>query len=95
MRFDIEPKDLDIIADKVAERLFDRILPHLDRPKISVSEKKLYSIREAAEVLGRGTWAIRHLVANKKIPVVRDGKRIFIEKCVIDSWVAERKVSNL
>jgi excisionase family DNA binding protein len=95
MRFDIEPKDLDIIADKVAERLFDRILPYLDKPKISITEKKLYSIREAAEVLSRGPWAIRHLIADKKIPVVRDGKRIFIEKGVIDSWVAERKVANL
>ena len=90
MKLELEARDLDTIAEKVSERLFEMIRPYLSQ-SINTGEKRLYSIREAAVVLGRGAWAIRHLINENKLPCIRDGKRIFIEKDVLDAWITSRK----
>ncbi len=62
MKLKLERQDLDSIAEKVTERLFERILPYINRPAGDLSEKRLY-IKEAAKILGRGSWAIQHMIA--------------------------------
>jgi hypothetical protein len=47
--------------------------------------KRLYSVKEAGRYLGRSPWAIRHLILEKLLPAVRQGRRVmdmdrFIEK---------------
>jgi len=94
MKLELEQKDLDTIAEKVSERIFERILPYLDGPGRDAGEKRLYSIKEAALILGRGPWAVRHMIRENKLPCVRDGVRVFIEAAALDSWIANRKAES-
>jgi excisionase family DNA binding protein len=94
MKIELEQKDMDCIAESVTERLLERILPYINRSASDQNEKRLYNIKETAKILGRGAWAIRHMITEEKIPCVRDGKRIFIEKAALDKFIADCKAGN-
>jgi excisionase family DNA binding protein len=55
------------------------------------SFKRLYSIKEAAVYLGRSVWAVRELVYSGKIPIVRDGKRVFIDLKDLDKYIERHR----
>jgi excisionase family DNA binding protein len=55
--------------------------------------KRLYTINQAAEYLGRSPWAVRSMIWNGKLPAVRDGKRILVDVFDLDRWVEANKVS--
>jgi excisionase family DNA binding protein len=55
--------------------------------------KRLYTIAEAAEYLGRSAWAVRSLIWCGKLPAVRDGKRILVDVNDMDRWIEANKVS--
>jgi len=94
MKLELETADLDSIAEKVTERLFERIRPYIDRSTDDLNEKRLYSIKETAKILGRGSWAVRHMIAEKKLQCIHDGKRVFVEKATIESFISSRKTEN-
>ena len=60
-------------------------------------QKRLYSLREAAEYLGRSEWSMRELVWAGKIPVVRqDGKRkIFLDIEDLNNFIDRNKSTYL
>lgn len=53
--------------------------------------KRLYTLREGAFYLGRTLWGIRELVWAGKIPVVRSGKRMFVDIRDLDSFIEKSK----
>lgn len=53
--------------------------------------KRLFTVKEAALYLGRSVWAMRDLIWNGKIKVVRDGKRIFVDRLDLDAYVEKYK----
>lgn len=55
--------------------------------------KRLYTLNEAANYLGRTLWSMRELVWAGKIPIVRDGKRIFVDIADLDSYVTKNKMT--
>jgi excisionase family DNA binding protein len=55
--------------------------------------KRLYTIAEAAEYLGRSPWAVRSMIWAGKLPAVKDGKRILVDVYDLDRWVEANKVS--
>ncbi len=69
----------------------DNILKPLEssHPK----RKRLFSLKEAAEYLGRSEWGMRELVWAGKIPVVRfeGGRKIFVDIDDLDSFVDQNK----
>ncbi len=91
MKLDLEPEDLETIADKVSEKILEKIRLLYERAGNIGGERKLYGIRQAADIMGRGPWAIRQMVADGRLPYIRDGKRILIERSAIDTWISERK----
>lgn len=54
-------------------------------------EKRLYSIKEAAQYLGRSVWAVREMLWAGKIPYVKDGKRILLDIYDMDEWIEKNK----
>jgi excisionase family DNA binding protein len=60
---------------------------HGDHPR-----KRLYTIPEAAEYLGRLPWAVRSMIWAGKLPAVKDGKRILVDVYDLDRWVEANKV---
>jgi excisionase family DNA binding protein len=70
----------------------------LDKPKVTQGivcplPKRLYTLSEAAGYLGRTLWSMRELVWSGKIPIVRDGKRIFVDVRDLESYIAKHKMT--
>jgi excisionase family DNA binding protein len=57
--------------------------------------KRLLSVTEAAEYLGRTPWGIRGLIDNGKIPVVRIDRRVQIDRHDLDRIIEMSKVTTL
>ncbi|WP_420265379.1 helix-turn-helix domain-containing protein [Candidatus Magnetominusculus dajiuhuensis] len=56
-------------------------------------KKRLYSIREASEYLGRTVWSIREMIWAGKIACIRDGRRILLDVNDMDLWIERNKTT--
>lgn len=61
------------------------------RGKAERPRKRLYSIPEAGEYLGRTPWAIREMIWKGKLPAVRDGRRILLDIHDLDRFIEVNK----
>lgn len=59
--------------------------------KASLSIKRLYALKEAACYLGRSDWGMRELIWARKIPVVREGRKIFLDIQDLNDFVTRNK----
>ncbi len=59
--------------------------------------KRLYSLKEAAEYLGRSEWGMRELIWAGRIPVVRPdgGRKIFVDIEDLMEFVEKNKLNYL
>jgi hypothetical protein len=57
------------------------------------SAKRLYNLPEAAHYLGRTLWSMRELVWKGSIPIVREGKRIFVDLKDLDNYIERCKTT--
>lgn len=62
--------------------------------KTQYRRKRLYSIPEAGEYLGRTAWAVRHLVWNGILPSVRIGRRVQVDVGDLDLLIERSKTLN-
>ena len=53
--------------------------------------KRLYSIPESAQYLGRSVWAVREMIWAGKLPIIRDGKRILLDIYDMDKWIEQNR----
>jgi excisionase family DNA binding protein len=53
--------------------------------------KRLYSVKEAGRYLGRSPWAIRHLIWEKLLPAVRQGRRVMVDVMDMDRFIEKHK----
>ena len=53
--------------------------------------KRLYSIPEAGQYLGRTVWSIREMIYAGKIPYIRDGRRMLLDIHDMDSWIENNR----
>jgi excisionase family DNA binding protein len=62
----------------------------ITNPKKQIT-KRLYSIPEAAQYLGRTDWGIREMVWAGKIPCVKDGRRVLLDIKDMDKWIESNR----
>ena len=55
--------------------------------------KRLYNLEEAAHYLGRTLWSMRELIWKGSIPIVREGKRIFVDIQDLESYITRHKTN--
>ena len=53
--------------------------------------KRLYTLKEAARYLGRSEWGMRELIWSKKIPVVREVRKIYLDINDLEEYVNRNK----
>jgi len=70
----------DAVADREAQRLAQDGSGGAIRPR-------LLTVEQGASYLGRTKAAMQHMVASKRIPVVRDGHRVFLDVRELDRWI--------
>ncbi|MBN1547537.1 MAG: helix-turn-helix domain-containing protein [Syntrophaceae bacterium] len=56
-------------------------------------QKRLFTLKEGAEYLGRSVWGMRELIWAGKIPVVKDpnGRKIFVDLEDLESYINRNK----
>jgi excisionase family DNA binding protein len=78
---------LDDLAERVALKLERRIPPR----KNDAALKRLLTVEEAAQYLGRTKAAIQHLIAARVLPVVKSDRRVFLDLMDLDAWIEKHK----
>ena len=57
--------------------------------------KRLYTVQEAAEYLGRSAWSVRELIWAGKLPSVKVGRRIHLDLYDLDAFIEQNKVREV
>lgn len=55
--------------------------------------KRLFSIPESGVYIARGVYGVRTLVWNGELPIVRHGRKIFIDVKDLDSFIERNKIT--
>ena len=74
---------LDALVDAVADRIIARMNVTTD--------KRLFTVAEAATYIGRSQKAVRTMVERGVLPAVRDGRRLHFDRSDLDQWIQFRK----
>ena len=59
--------------------------------KPSQTVKRLYTLDEAANYLGRSTWSVRHLIWTGLLPQVRADRRVQVDVQDMDALIEKYK----
>jgi excisionase family DNA binding protein len=56
--------------------------------------KRLFTLKEASEYLGRSVWGVRELVWSQVIPVVKQGgcRKMYLDINDLDAFIEKNKV---
>lgn len=56
--------------------------------------KRLYTLKEAAEYLGRSVWGIRELIWSKKMPIVKQQgcRKMYVDRNDLDAFIEKNKI---
>lgn len=66
--------------------------------RLLVPKKRLFSVTEAAEFLGRPVYSVRLLIYSKTLPVVKDtpdSRKYYIDINDLERFIAERKTYEI
>lgn len=63
----------------------------IHNPKREPLKKRLLTIKEAGDYLGRSVWSVRELIWAGSLPCVKVGKRIHLDIFDLDRWIEAHK----
>lgn len=76
------------LATKVVAEITAQVLATTKaRPTAERVEARLLTVKEAAQYLARSEQAIRHLVFQRDLPVVRSGRNVRLDRRDLDRWI--------
>ena len=61
---------------------------------LSPLKKRLYSLPEAAEYLGRSVWSVRELIWKGALPSIRIGRRVHLDIMDLNVLIERNKVKT-
>ena len=80
---------LDALADRVVAKIRAVLALYFDTS--TTVRPRLLSVEQAAVRIGRTKQSVQHMVAEGKLPVVRDGRRVFLDIEDLDRWIEANK----
>jgi excisionase family DNA binding protein len=56
--------------------------------------KRLFTLKEASEYLGRSVWGVRDLIWSQTIPVIKQvgGRKMYLDRNDMDAFIEKNKV---
>jgi len=57
--------------------------------------KRLYDLKEAATYLGRPVFSVRGLIWNGALPVIKDGRKLYLDIFDMDTYIEGNKETML
>jgi excisionase family DNA binding protein len=80
---------IDELARALAPKMAALMQAQLGNGTNGAVKPRLLSVQEAAVYLGRSKASVQHLIAQRRIPVVRDGgRRVFLDVVELDRLIA-------
>jgi excisionase family DNA binding protein len=88
------PGNFEIVLEDLASRVADKLVERIGALATAPS-RRLLTVDQAAEYLGRTREAVEHMIHSGKLPVVRIDKRVSLDVRDLDRLIEERKVDSL
>jgi excisionase family DNA binding protein len=81
------------IASELVQRITAQVTASLSRSTARVPgvEPRLLTAEQAGEYIGRTEKAVRHLIYQRDIPTVRNGRCVRIDRKDLDRWIENNK----
>jgi excisionase family DNA binding protein len=79
------------LATKIAEVIAAQVVNTPPRPNAERLEPRLLTVKEAAQYLARSEQAIRHLIFQRDLPVVRSGRNVRLDRRDLDRWIENNR----
>ena len=57
--------------------------------------KRLYTLKDAASYLGRPVYGVRSLIWSGKLPVIQDGRKMYVDLHDLELYVDRAKMTML
>jgi len=57
--------------------------------------KRLYDMKEAAIYLGRPVFSVRTLIWNGALPVIKDGRKLYLDIVDMDIYIERNKTTMI
>jgi excisionase family DNA binding protein len=83
---------LDVFSDLIAAKVGARLSGREGGREGGKVQKRLLSVEEGAEYLGRTKEAVQHMIAAGKLPIVKSDRRVFLDVRDLDAWIERSKV---
>lgn len=84
---------LDQIVDELASLIATRIQARIGGPADrNAPGRRLLTVKEAANYIGRTEQAVQHLIHKRELIVVRKGRRVHLDRADLDRWIESNKV---
>ena len=84
--------NVDVLLDLLAQRVAEKMRAQFDPASAGCGiVPRLLSVEQAAIRIGRSKEAVQHMVASRKLPTVRDGRRVFLDIEDLDRWIEANK----
>ena len=55
--------------------------------------QRLFDLKAAAGYLGRSVWGVRELVWRGEIPVVKSGRKLYVDLLDMERWIERNKAT--
>lgn len=56
-------------------------------------KKRLFTVKEAAEYLGRSEWSVRELIWGGSLPCIKAGRRVHLDINDLEIWIEQHKTT--
>jgi len=84
-------KFLDMLADLLAEKYFDRMD---DRLKKVPELRRLITVKEASQYLSLSTDTVYRMASQKKLPYLKIGDRVLFDVRALDHWIDRHMIKE-
>jgi excisionase family DNA binding protein len=78
------------LVQRIKAKLQTELETRAARPQSNV-EPRLLTAKQAAEYIGRSEQAVRHLIFQRDLPVVRNGRCVRLDRKDLDRWIENYK----
>ena len=82
------------LAAELVERIKTQVRSDFERDTTrqpAAVMPRLLTAKQSAEYIGRSEQAVRHLIFQRDIPVVRNGRCVRVDRKDLDSWIENNK----
>jgi excisionase family DNA binding protein len=76
------------VLEEYRRLIVQDVVELLDQRREATANRKMITIKEAAQYLGRTVPALRAMIHRREIPCKRIGRRIFFDLKELDRWIA-------